>query len=126
MCQIRLLVIGNSAKLNNDVLWRMEKELISHEHVEVVSQMLKPSEDTVVDPSDHDLAIVDESVMTKDCSRSILGSGLPILVFGEVSKRGELFLSVIDDAIRTVRLREYIEKVRNDIEETRHMIAVSG
>jgi len=126
VCQIRVLVIGSHSSRNEEMLDRITGELVARGKVDVVGRTISPYTDDSIDPNEHDLAVVDEATISKGCSRFVLGSGLPIIAFGDLSRRGDVLSAVVDDAVRMGRLRDYIEAVTGRIEETRQMIAGSS
>ncbi len=134
MCQIRLLVIGNSARRNNEAIRRVAAECRSMgDDISVVVETVSPYTPGIFDTEVHDLALVDGSVISKGCSRVVLGSGLPILSFedlsGETSHHFEVrhvLSGVVEEAVRLGRLRDYILRVTEHIDETRQMIAAAS
>ena len=130
MCQISLLVIGDSSMRNAEALNRVQVECQRWgEDINIALKVVTPYEPGTVNPNEHDLALVDESVISKGCSRTVLGSGLPILAFGDFSSSEELpvdakfvLSNAVGVAVRMGRLRDYIEKVTDQIDATRHMI----
>ena len=98
--------------------------------IEVFTEMVSPYANGVIDPESHDLALVDETVISKGCSKTVLGSGLPILTFGGISGHsGDAITSlsdVVEESVRIGRLRDYIEKVTDHIDATRQMLVATA
>jgi hypothetical protein len=123
VCQIRVLVIGNSAGRNVRAIERLRDRLEAHLDVCPSFRIVDPSGDEAVDPSEHDMALVDDGVFSKGCSRFVLGSRLPILAFADAGGDDEVASSVIGDAVELGRLRDRIEETMGHIEQTRRMLS---
>lgn len=125
-----ILVIGDCARRNNDAIERIKEECsLLGADVKVVIKTISPFSDESLNPSEHDLALVDENVISKGCSRFVLGSGLPVLAFGDVSSPGNMMgdamgvlTSVVNETVSRGRLRDYIGVITERVEQTRQMI----
>lgn len=133
MCEIKLLVIGNSLRRNHAAVRHVTEESMEWtDNVKVTVHEIGPFSSDDITPDEFDLAVVDESVINKGCSRSVLGSGVPVLAFGETTGGRKMpgettstLSKVVKDVVGRGMLRDYIVKVTEDIDETHRMIASS-
>ena len=129
MCKIRLLVIGNSYKRNHDMVERIKSESVlnKEENIPIVITTIYPFYAKSILPEDYDLAVVDESVIAKECCKSVLGAGTPILTFGEVQGTDqiaspEIIPNVVKKIVEKNLLCDYIIKVTEEIDSTHKML----
>ena len=131
MCKVRLLIIGESEWRNNKAASFVKDQcIIVGNDVRVVCKVVQPTSGSKFDTSEYDLAIVDEDVISKGCSREVLGSGLPILMFRDVTRDGgsknetQMVISgAVTSAVERSRLREHICMTTEHIAATRKMMS---
>jgi hypothetical protein len=130
VCKISLLIIGNSFKRNKDIIKRVkdESDSLTVDKVQVFVKTIDPLSSGDINPHDYDLAVVDEHVMDKGCSKELLVSGLPILSWDikPLSKYSEKTISsVVRSVVEKSLLCEHIVKITKEIEETHQIISSS-
>ncbi len=131
MCKIRLLIIGESESRNSKTAeWVEDQCTIAGDDVKVICKIVKPLPTFKLDTSEYDLAAVDNDVIFKGCSRSVLGSGLPVITFNDINN-GSCFKNetqnvisgAITSAIDSSRLREHIYETTQRIRAARQSMA---
>ena len=132
MCKVRLLVIGDSEGRNRSAARSVKDQCtITGNDVKVSYKIIETASRDQPDPSEFDLAVLDDETISKGWSKEILGSGLPVLTFKDVSgsfiqsKSGtQIVISkIVVAAVERSRLREHIDMVTEQISATRMMMA---
>jgi len=125
VCQIRMLIIGDSVLKNNNAIRTVKSACVAKGWLDVVVQAdaVNPHFNTVIDPDSYDMAVVDERSLNADCSSFVLGCGTPTLKIVDVYASSTVFEGVIQKAVEHSRMRDKIASVTEHIEETSRMLA---
>jgi hypothetical protein len=133
VCEVRLLVVGDSERRNLDairvVATKCLEESGGQAHLSCdKSGCLDPIEANI---DDYDIIAIDDAAMRTDCGRLLIGSDIPVVLFSDLSrattaawrKAGVLISSIVSHAVARGNLREKIAVVTDQIEQTSRLIA---
>ena len=132
MCKVRLLVVGDSSCKNSIASSSVRDQcLFVGDDVKVACMAVSPTSTKHVDVTEYDLAVIDENSISVGCSKEVLGSGLPVLTFSDVTgndRRSKtdtqrVVSSVVVSAVDRSRLRDHIDLTMKRISATRTMMA---
>ena len=123
-----MIVIGDSSRRNIWVVKRVKERMRQgQDNVDISADTVHSScELSLANLEDYDLAVVDNGAIAKRFSRSILGSGMPVLTFLDIADTGdedEILHSVLRSTVEHGLLRDKIASTSRHIEETSRMLA---
>lgn len=134
VCQIRILLIGNSLNRNREVVQEVKDQSIKYDkEVRITVQEVAPFSSDTIHPDNYDLAIVDENFINKGCSRMVLGNGIPVFAFNEGDDSSDksddsqdVLSRVVKKVVENGVIRDHIQQATKEINDTYHMFSVQA
>lgn len=124
MCELKLLVVGDSDWMNKFVIKQIVQEFDNVDNVKISKEVVTTEQSYNIDPESYDLAIVDDTAITKYNLHNVLCSGIPVLTFKDIVAISPLVRQSVRKAIETGKLRDHIIKTTEHIDETHKMLAM--
>ena len=127
MCQIKLLIIGNSDPRNRNIAKQIMDAFVSLDNdIQIQTMVCNPKNHELSPDSDCDLAIIEEDSWISKSVKCILSSGVPVIEFQDVIYRDwvndpdHITFKTINQVVNYSKLKEHIVKTTDALTDVHH------